>query len=147
MAKQLDLKALLESKMGNIEPEESSKMAVEQAEVSIPKNLMFDAESTEFKPETKPISATVARGLTVEEAKQFDDEMNRFIDSVLIAGVDYGLIPSCKKPTLLKSGAEKILNYLNLFFNDFLNINSIFRNYLHEIYSRNIVFNINKVSV
>lgn len=114
MAKQLDLKALLESKMGNIEPEESSKMAVEQAEVSIPKNLMFDAESTEFKPETKPISATVARGLTVEEAKQFDDEMNRFIDSVLIAGVDYGLIPSCKKPTLLKSGAEKILNYLNL---------------------------------
>lgn len=42
------------------------------------------------------------------------DEMNRFIDTVLIAGVDYGVIPHCNKPTLLKSGAEKILNYLGL---------------------------------
>ena len=82
--------------------------------MNIPKNLMFDAESSEFKPETKPVTASGARGLTVEEAKLFDDEMNRFIDTVLIAGVDYGIIPNCKKPTLLKSGAEKILNYLGL---------------------------------
>lgn len=75
---------------------------------------MFDAESGEFKPETKPVTTTGAKRLTVEEAKEFDDEMNRFIDSVLITGVDYGLIPNCKKPTLLKSGAEKILNYLGL---------------------------------
>lgn len=40
--------------------------------------------------------------------------MNRFIDTVLIAGVDYGIIPHCSKPSLLKSGAEKILNYLGL---------------------------------
>ena len=53
-------------------------------------------------------------GLTVEEAKLFDDEMDRFVDAVLVAGVDYGIIPNCKKPTLLKSGAEKILNYLHL---------------------------------
>lgn len=114
MGKQIDLKALLESKMGNIEPLEGSKIAIERAEVSVPHNLMFDAESTEFKPETKPVTASGARGLTVEEAKSFDDEMNRFIDAVLIAGVDYGIIPNCKKPTLLKSGAEKILNYLGL---------------------------------
>ncbi|MBQ2883311.1 MAG: hypothetical protein IJE43_06020 [Alphaproteobacteria bacterium] len=114
MGKQIDLKALLESKMGNIEPMEGSKIAIERAEMSVPHNLMFDAESTEFKPETKPVTASGARGLTVEEAKSFDDEMNRFIDTVLIAGVDYGIIPSCKKPTLLKSGAEKILNYLGL---------------------------------
>ena len=114
MGKQIDLKALLESKMGNIEPVEGSKIAIERAEVSVPHNLMFDAESTEFKPETKPVTTSGARGLTVEEAKSFDDEMNRFIDAVLIAGVDYGIIPNCKKPTLLKSGAEKILNYLGL---------------------------------
>ena len=114
MAKQIDLKALLESKVGNIEPEKGVKTAIEKAEISIPKNLMFDAESSEFKPETKPVTASGARGLTVEEAKLFDDEMNRFIDTVLIAGVDYGIIPNCKKPTLLKSGAEKILNYLGL---------------------------------
>lgn len=114
MSKQIDLRALLESKVGNIEPTEASKIAIERAEMNVPHNLMFDAESTEFKPETKPVTASGARGLTVEEAKTFDDEMNRFIDTVLIAGVDYGIIPNCKKPTLLKSGAEKILNYLGL---------------------------------
>lgn len=114
MGKQIDLKALLESKMGNIEPMEGSKIAIERAEMNVPHNLMFDAESGEFKPETKPVTTSGARGLTVEEAKTFDDEMNRFIDAVLIAGVDYGIIPNCKKPTLLKSGAEKILNYLGL---------------------------------
>ena len=114
MGKQIDLKALLESKMGNIEPMEGSKIAIDSVEMNVPHNLMYDAESTEFKPETKPVTASGARGLTVEEAKSFDDEMKRFIDTVLVAGVDYGIIPNCKKPTLLKSGAEKILNYMGL---------------------------------
>ena len=114
MTKQMDLKALLESKMGSITPMEEAQTAIERAEAVVPKNLMFDSESTEFKPETKAVSGTTARGLTVEEAKQFDDDMNRFIDTVLISGVDYGVIPHCNKPTLLKSGAEKIINYLGL---------------------------------
>lgn len=114
MSKQIDLKALLESRMGKIEPAEGFSAAIERAEMNIPKNLMFDAESTEFKPETKPVTASGARGLTVEEAKEFDTEMNRFIETVLVDGTDYGVIPHCSKPTLLKSGAEKILNYLGL---------------------------------
>lgn len=114
MSKQIDLKALLESRMGKIEPAEGSSAAIERAEMNIPKNLMFDAESTEFKPETKLVTASGARGLTVEEAKTFNDEMNRFIETVLVAGTDYGMIPYSSKPTLLKSGAEKILNYLGL---------------------------------
>lgn len=114
MKKEIDLRALLESKIGKIEPSEASRMAIEQIEMHVPKNLMFDAESAEFKPETKPVMTSGARGMTVEEAKEFDDEMNRFIDAVLLAGIDYGVIPNCKKPTLLKSGAEKILNYLGL---------------------------------
>lgn len=114
MNKKIDLKALLESKMGEIEPAEDSRTAIEGAEMNVPKNLMFDAESTEFKPETKPVTASGARGLTVEEAKTFNDEMSRFIETVLVAGTDYGVIPHCSKPTLLKSGAEKILNYLGL---------------------------------
>lgn len=52
--------------------------------------------------------------MTVEEAKTFNDEMSRFIETVLVSGTDYGVIPHCSKPTLLKSGAEKILNYLGL---------------------------------
>ena len=62
MNKQLDLKALLESKMGSIEPAEGAKTAIERAEMNVPKNLMFDAESTEFKPETKPVTTSGARG-------------------------------------------------------------------------------------
>lgn len=114
MNKKIDLRALLEGKMGEIEPAEDTREAIEGAEMSIPKNLMFDAESTEFKPETRLIAASGARGLTVEEAKTFNDEMSRFIETVLVAGTDYGVIPHCSKPTLLKSGAEKILNYLGL---------------------------------
>lgn len=114
MGKQIDLKELLESRMGSVEPMEEARTAIERAEMKIPHNLVFDIESREFKPETKPVTASVAKGLTVEEAKAFDDEMNRFVDTVLIAGVDYGVIPHCSKPTLLKSGAEKIMNYLGL---------------------------------
>ena len=114
MSKQVDLKALLEAEMGNITPSGEAQKAIEQANLYVPRNLMFEAEGGEFKPETKPITASGARCLTVEEAKIFDDEMTRFIDTVLVAGVDYGIIPNCKKPTLLKSGAEKILNYMGL---------------------------------
>lgn len=70
MSKQIDLKALLESRMENIEPTESSKKAIERAEMNVPHNLMFDAESTEFQPETKPVTSSGARGLTVEEVLQ-----------------------------------------------------------------------------
>ena len=116
MNKQLDLKSLLQSKMGNMDitPIEVNQKAIKEAELNIPRNLMFDAESSEFKPETKSVTTSEARGKTVEEAKQFNDEMNRFIDTVLIAGSDFGLIANFKKPILLKAGAEKILNYLGL---------------------------------
>ena len=114
MTKQIDLKALLESKTGAIEPVEGAQKAIERAERTIPKNLMFDAESTEFKPVTEPVAASVGYPMTVEEAKAAADDMDRFIETVLVSGADYGIIPHCSKPTLLKSGAEKVLNYLGL---------------------------------
>lgn len=77
--KKIDLKALLAEKTEGIVPSSTAHETMEIAEKRIPKNLMFDAESTEFKPETRVVTASGARGLTVEEAKQFDDDMNRFI--------------------------------------------------------------------
>lgn len=114
MTKQIDLKALLESKMGAIEPVEGAREAIERAERAIPKNLMYCAESTEFKPVTEPMAVSVGYALTVEEAKATMDAMDKFIETVLISGTDYGIIPHCSKPSLLKSGAEKALNYLGL---------------------------------
>lgn len=112
----LDLKALLESKMGNIEPDKDAVKAIEAIEKRVPHNLMFDAETTEFKPETRPTTMSGAKQLSVEEAVTFNTEMDRFIQEALVAGVDYGIIPGCSKPCLLKSGAEKIALYLNLIF-------------------------------
>ncbi|MBR1741145.1 MAG: hypothetical protein IJ733_04620 [Lachnospiraceae bacterium] len=112
--KQIDLKALLAQRTAGIVPAENAQEVIETAEQSIPKNLMFDAEATEFKPETKPVHGSSIRRLTVEEAKESDGEMSRFIDEVLVSGVDYGIVPRTSKPTLLKPGAEKILNFLGL---------------------------------
>lgn len=117
MAKQtLDLKALLESRLGDIRPTEDDILAIEQVSRSIPENLMYSAESGEFKPVTKPATVSGAKPLTVEQAKEFNDNMDRFINEVLVSGVDYGVIPNCKKPSLLKSGAEKIAIFLGLIF-------------------------------
>ncbi len=112
--RKIDLGALLEKKMGAVEPVPAVQAAIQRAETNIPKNLLYSAESTEFQPVTEPVAAVAAKGLTVEEAAAFDKEMGRFIDTVLVAGVDYGVIPHCSKPTLLKPGAEKIMNYLGL---------------------------------
>ena len=48
MAKQMDLKALLESKMGSITPVEDAKTAIERVETIVPKNLMFDSDNSIF---------------------------------------------------------------------------------------------------
>lgn len=117
MAKQtIDLKKLLESKLGDVIPTEADISTIERVSKAIPENLMYNAETTEFKPITKPVTTSGARQLTVEEARLFHTEMDRFIDECLVSGVDYGVIPHCQKPTLLKSGAEKIGIFLGLIF-------------------------------
>lgn len=114
--KTIDLKQLLESKLGDVIPTEADISTIEKVSKAIPENLMFNAETTEFKPITKSVTTTGAKPLTVEQAKQFYQDMERFIDECLVSGVDYGTIPHCPKPTLLKSGAEKVAIYLGLIF-------------------------------
>ena len=117
MAKQtIDLKALLESKLGDVVPSEEDILTIDRVSKAIPENLMFNAETTEFKPVTKPVTTSGAKPLSVEEAKSFNTEMDRFIDECLVSGVDYGVIPHCQKPSLLKSGAEKIAIFLGIIF-------------------------------
>ena len=116
MNKTIDLKALLESKMGAVQPVPEAQKAIERAEVSIPRNLLFSAEATdiEFISAPEPVAGNVARSLTVEEAQEFNANMRRFVETVLISGTDYGIIPRCSKPSLLKPGVEKVLHYLGL---------------------------------
>lgn len=42
------------------------------------------------------------------ESKRRIEELQRFVDDVMVKGVDYGLIDGFSKPTLLKPGAEKL---------------------------------------
>jgi hypothetical protein len=46
--------------------------------------------------------------VTLEQAKQRLSMLKEFVKDMMIPGVDYGLIPKCEKPTLFKSGAEKL---------------------------------------
>jgi hypothetical protein len=52
--------------------------------------------------------------MSVSELKKWYSEMNNFGKEILKANIDYGSIPGMKKPTLFKSGAEKIKKAFNL---------------------------------
>lgn len=46
--------------------------------------------------------------ISLNEAKNRLLMLQNYIKEVMIPGIDYGLIPKCEKPTLFKSGAEKL---------------------------------------
>ncbi len=46
--------------------------------------------------------------MTLDEAKYQLEQLQSFVKSVMVPDEDYGVIPGTKKPTLLKSGAEKL---------------------------------------
>ncbi len=115
MTKQMDLKALLESKMGNIKPMDEAQTAIEHVEAIVPKNLMFDSECTEFKPETVTSSVEMAvRPLSVEETQMFEAKINECIDQIFVEGIHYGSVPGAKKKFIFKAGCEVILSMMGL---------------------------------
>ena len=115
MTKQMDLKALLESKMGNIQPVEEVQTTIETVNKTVPKNLMFDAESTEFKPETIASGVEMAvRPLSVEETQMFEAKINECIDQIFVEGVHFGSVPGVKKKFIFKAGCEVILSMMGL---------------------------------
>ncbi len=56
-----------------------------------------------------------AWGGAAERGLQAREERNAIIKSVLVEGTDFGVIPGTKQATLLKPGAEKIADSLNLY--------------------------------
>ncbi len=51
---------------------------------------------------------------SIEEAISQADELQQFIDKVLTEGVDYGIVKGYSKPTLLKSGAERLCRFFGV---------------------------------
>ena len=116
MSKQIDLRTLLENKLGSIDvqPLQGSKTAIENAGRQIPSNLYYEANSGEFTPETIASDYGSIRPLSIEEAKEFESKINDCIDQLFQEGVHYGMVTGVKKKFLFKAGAEVIANLLGL---------------------------------
>lgn len=116
MSKQIDLRTLLENKLGNIDvqPLQGSKTAIENAGRQIPSNLYYEANSGEFTPETIASDYSSIRPLSIEEAKEFESKINDCIDQLFQEGVHYGTVNGVKKKFLFKAGAEVVANLLGL---------------------------------
>ncbi|WP_297569466.1 hypothetical protein [uncultured Anaerovibrio sp.] len=82
------------------------------------------------KPETKPIQPKVevvpATVEAIPSVKQTDN-IDIVVAKILKANADYGIIPGCKKPSLLKAGAEKLAAYYG--FSTSISIENRFENY------------------
>ena len=116
MSKQIDLRTLLENKLGSIDvqPLQGSKTAIENAGRQIPNNLYYEANSGEFTPETIASDYGSIRPLSIEEAKEFESKINDCIEQLFQEGVHYGTVTGVKKKFLFKAGAEVIANLLGL---------------------------------
>ena len=112
--KTIDLKQLLESKLGSVEPLQGSITAIENAGRQIPNTLYYEANSGEFVPETIASDYGSIRPLSIEEAKEFEAKINACIDQLFQEGVHYGTVTGVKKKFLFKAGAEVIANLLGL---------------------------------
>lgn len=116
MSKQIDLRTLLENKLGSIDvqPLQSSRTAIENVGRQIPSNLYYEANSGEFTPETIASDYGTIRPLSIEEAKEFETKINDCIDQLFQEGVHYGTVTGVKKKFLFKAGAEVVANLLGL---------------------------------
>lgn len=95
-----DLKTKLASQLNKAavsgEAQDYYELLPETTETSL---IPLDASSLQVVPEF---------AITFNEAKQRLVMLQSFVKELMIPGLDYGLIPGCPKPSLFKSGAEKL---------------------------------------
>jgi hypothetical protein len=59
-------------------------------------------------------NAMVIEGLSLDQAQKQFKNLQQFVRSQMRQDVDFGIIPGCKKPSLWKSGAERLLFFHGL---------------------------------
>lgn len=81
------------------------------------------------QPETKPTPKKVEPvPVTIEAVPdRATENIELVVAKILKANYDYGIIPGCKKPSLLKAGAEKLAAYFG--FSTSISIENRFENY------------------
>ena len=68
----------------------------------------------ELSVERNAISVVPQFAITLNEARERIALLQSFVKEMMIPNVDFGLIPGCKKPSLYKSGAEKLTDIFGL---------------------------------
>ncbi|MDF2590888.1 MAG: hypothetical protein K0S75_354 [Clostridia bacterium] len=58
--------------------------------------------------ETRMMEVVPELAITISEAKTRIKMLQEFVNEMMVPGVDYGIISGCNKPSLYKSGAEKL---------------------------------------
>ena len=78
-----------------------------KGEVTMTHETMMQVEEIDLMVvEERAIVPTLA--ITLEEARERIRLLKDFVADLMVEGQDYGRIPGCPKPTLLKPGAEKL---------------------------------------
>jgi len=102
--------------MSNLKSKLAQKFEMIQANSTTSTNYISDTvkEAPDniivLSPQNKNEAVSIIPDFVVslEQAKQRISMLQRFVKEMMIPGIDYGLIPRCDKPTLFKSGAEKL---------------------------------------
>ncbi len=76
--------------------------------------MIKDAEPIPFGRRINRISMPADSFIRIDSAIESQKLLEQFVNEILVADVDYGFIQGYAKPTLLKSGAEKICNFYHL---------------------------------
>lgn len=77
-------------------------------------SVVADAELIPFGRRMRKNSVLIDSYISIESALESQRLLERFVNEILVADVDYGFIQGYGKPSLLKSGAEKLCNFYRL---------------------------------
>lgn len=80
----------------------------------LPGSVIADAELIPFGRRMSKNSVPIDSYISIESALESQKLLEQFVNEILVADVDYGFIQGYGKPSLLKSGAEKICNFYRL---------------------------------
>jgi len=104
--------------MSNLKEKLSQKIQKSKEETMSTKELINEAETiyengskiTKLVPNEVSVTGYFVPefAITLNEAKERTQMLQSFVKDMMIPNVDFGIIPKCNKPSLLKPGAEKL---------------------------------------
>lgn len=106
-----NLKAKLSAQLNKIEEIDSQNVA-QESRAQVPTVQEVEATVLTLNPPI-PVDNQIVQivpqfATTFNDAKERIQMLQKFVKEFMVPGVDFGLIPSCQKPSLLKPGAEKL---------------------------------------